>query len=304
MDDEKLIQQWLKGELSKEEVKAFEAMEEAPFYKDIIQDAQHFKASNFSKVDDFDTFKRKVIQPHAQIEKGKVIWLRPLLRIASVVVVALGLFYFFLFDNATEVQTMVAEKTTVELPDASRVVLNAASQIRFDAADWQNNRVVKLDGEAFFDVEKGAKFDVETSEGTVSVLGTEFNVKQRGNFFEVACYEGTVRVVSNGRTEILKVGDSFTSFDSTVYTDTTDHKEPQWTVNKSYFERIPVAEVFSELERQYGITVVLEDVDPSQLFTGGFAHDNLKNAVLAVGEPLGLEYEILKGTTVRFNKRD
>ena len=44
---------------------------------------------------------------------------------------------------------------------------------------WKNERSVNLDGEGFFKVAKGSKFDVETSAGTVSVVGTQFNVKNR-----------------------------------------------------------------------------------------------------------------------------
>ncbi|TAI48095.1 FecR family protein [Flagellimonas allohymeniacidonis] len=302
MDQENLIQKWLLDELSKEESKAFDAMEDAPFYKSIINDAAQFKASHFSTVDDFETFKERVISPDPKVRK--IQWIKPILRIASVAVLFFGLYYYFLFNPVTEVQTEVAQKTIIELPDASQVVLNALSEVSYDKNAWGTKREIKLEGEAFFDVAKGAKFDVVTSKGTISVLGTEFNVKQRGTFFEVACFEGTVRVVTNRHTEILQAGDNFKLFDGEMITGKNSFDEPQWTKNTSYFQRTPLKEVFAELERQYNVTITFENVDAEQLFTGGFVHSDLETALAAISEPLDLNYQILKPNTVRFSKRD
>ncbi len=302
MDQEKLIQKWLLEELSEKESKAFDALEDASFYKDIIEDAERFKASHFSTVEDFETFKKRVIAPDPKVKRLE--WFRPMLRIASVAVVLFGLYYFFIFNQPTEVQTLIAQKTTIELPDASQVVLNALSEVSYNERKWDTKREIKLEGEAFFDVAKGAKFDVVTPKGTVSVLGTEFNVKQRGAFFEVACFEGTVRVVANGHTEILEVGDNFKLFNGEVTTGKNSFDEPQWTKNSSYFQRTPLFEVFAELERQYNVTLTFENVNSNQLFTGGFVHNNLETALKAISEPLDLNYQILKPNEVRFSKRE
>lgn len=300
MDKDNLIQKWLLEELSEEERKAFDALENAPFYKDIINEATRFKASNFSKVDDFDTFKNKVVATDTKVRK--LHWTKPLLRIASIVVVAFGLYFFFTLNKLTEVETLVAEKTTIELPDTSKVVLNALSEVTYNEKEWDSKREIKLEGEAFFDVAKGAKFDVVTTNGTASVLGTEFNVKQRGTFFEVACFEGTVRVETSERTEILQAGDNFKVFDGQAIAGKNSYTEPQWTKNTSYFQRVPVSEVFAELERQYSVAVTVENVDSHELFTGAFNHDNLQDALLAISEPLGLDHQILNRNTVRFSK--
>ncbi|PRX55218.1 FecR family protein [Flagellimonas meridianipacifica] len=302
MEQETLIQKWLLEDLSVEESKAFDALEDAPFYKGIIDDAAQFKASNFSKIDDFETFKARLITTDPKVRKLQGI--KPMLRIASVAVILFGLSYFFLFSNPTEVQTLAAQKTTIELADASQVVLNALSEISYDENKWDTQREIKLEGEAFFDVAKGAKFDVVTSEGTVSVLGTEFNVKQRGSFFEVACFEGTVRVVTDEHTQILQAGDNFRLFDGEMATGKNSYEEPQWTKNKSYFKRVPVSEVFAELERQYQVSIIFENIDTNQLFTGIFLHDDLNTALMSVSEPLDLHYQILKPNTVRFTGRE
>jgi transmembrane sensor len=42
--------------------------------------------------------------------------------------------------------------------------------------DWSKERTLSLEGEAFFEVQKGSKFSVVTSDGIVEVLGTSFDV--------------------------------------------------------------------------------------------------------------------------------
>jgi ferric-dicitrate binding protein FerR (iron transport regulator) len=67
---------------------------------------------------------------------------------------------------------------TLTLADGTVVMINAASRLRFPSAFPGDERRVYLEGEALFRVERdaGRPFFVETADGTVKVLGTEFNV--------------------------------------------------------------------------------------------------------------------------------
>ena len=71
---------------------------------------------------------------------------------------------------------------------------SAGSELNYNASKWGEKRELELKGEAFFDVEKGKRFDVNTELGKISVLGTEFNVLSRDSIFKVSCYEGLVQV--------------------------------------------------------------------------------------------------------------
>lgn len=297
MDKEYLIQKWLTDELSEQEMKAFKQLEEYPELTGIVVNAQYFKASEFSTVDDFKTFSERLEKNTVPVRKLN--WVKPFLRIASVFVVGLALSYFFLFNRDVEIQTLAGEKTTIELPDASTVVVNALSEISYSKDKWKDERKVQLEGEAFFKVAKGAKFDVVTSEGIVSVVGTQFNVKQRGEYFEVKCFEGIVKVTSQNTSELLKAGDSYRFSNGTALLGKTVYQNPQWTKNVSSFERVSLTEVIAELERQYNVKVRMENVDADRLFTGGFVHDSLENALKSISEPLNLGYSIESTNTVR-----
>ncbi len=210
----------------------------------------------------------------------------------------------FFLNAATTIETAIGEKITIVLPDASTVNMNAASELRYVKKGWENHRQIKLIGEAFFDVAKGSAFDVVTSEGTITVLGTEFNVKQRETALEVVCFEGKVRVTAGGFTEILEVGDQFFWRKGTIRLLKTQEVLPSWTKNVSSFERAPFEEVLKELERHFKIQVKYEGKGQEEaLFTGGFEHDNLENAIRSITEPMGLSFTI-NNNTVTLNHRE
>ncbi len=289
MIEDDLLRKWLNDELTDAEKNAFSKQEDFAFNQEIIDKARYFKASKFSEPEDFEIFK-KGYQNRSGVKR--VNWIKPLLQIAALLVVFLGVYFTFFDNDLVEEQTLVSEKATIELPDLSEVILNADTKITYDSDAWDSKRRLNLRGEAYFKVAKGQTFDVITESGVVSVVGTEFNVKARGNYFEVKCYEGIVKVASDTITRRLLASDTFRILNSIFSEDKTNDIVPQWTINKSRFKAVPLEEVINELERQYNIKVSLKDTNTMRLFTGGFAHSNLENALTAVTEPMNLTFEI------------
>ena len=78
-----------------------------------------------------------------------------------------------------EIQVPLGSKTTLILPDQSRVILNAGSTLKYNADFGRKSREVRLSGEAYFDVAKDMKrtFIVKTEYINIKALGTAFNVK-------------------------------------------------------------------------------------------------------------------------------
>ena len=290
MEKDYLLDKWLNQGLNEAEMEEFRQREDYDELVAILENARRFKASNFSGVGDFEHFS---VESSEEVSPQKGIsWIRPILRIAAVLVLGVAVFYFLSRDNATVIQTIAAEKKTIDLPDASSVVVNALSEIRFYEDSWSENRVIELKGEAFFDVVTGSSFIVNTSKGMVRVLGTEFNVKERPNYFEVYCYEGRVEVSNDSILEVLEVGEHLRLSGGQLELGKHAVLKPGWTKNISNFKRVPFAEVIDELERQYNVDIRLNKVDPSVLFTGAFVHDQLENALKSVTEPLDLQYTI------------
>jgi ferric-dicitrate binding protein FerR (iron transport regulator) len=302
MDEKTLLEKWLSNSLSDAEKEAFENADVFPFYKQLVEDASHFKASHFSRAADFETLRKKLPSQGTPVRKlSPATWL---LRIASIFVLGFALYYFAVYNPEVRVETLAGQKTSIELPDASLMVLNAMSEVAYTPKKWEKERSLQLQGEAFFDVAKGSRFEVITSLGTVAVLGTEFNVKQRDSIFEVICYEGIVKVVSGQLEKELRAGDRLRYTNGKMLLSKTASEGPQWTQNISEFQETPLKEVIEELQRQYGIRVELIDVKGDTLFTGGFVHEDLENALRSIAQPLGLDFQINDSKVITLRPRE
>jgi transmembrane sensor len=297
MDKEYLIKKWLDNELSETETEAFNALEDAALYKEIIQEAKRFGGAVHAKVAPFDTIDRQL--EHKKSPSVK--WLQIALRIAAVFIVSIAVFTLLDEDKINTFNTKYAQNETITLPDNSIVKLNQQSQLEYNVSNWDKKRTLELKGEAFFDVEKGKRFDVNTEFGSVSVLGTEFNILSRDSIFKVSCYEGLVAVFYGSENIKLPAGTEFVLTSGNAEKTDIVIAEPYWLRDMSVFKNASIDTVFKEIENQFGITILNTYDNEKVMFTGAFEHNNLENALKAVTQPLNLEYEITsnKAVTIR-----
>jgi len=288
---ENYLAKWLNNELSEEELAEFKKSAEYASYQKIADASKKMQGPEFNMDQAWQRFKG-----NKGAKDTKVIPLHPFkqfLRVAAVIAVLLCGSYFYLNSLDSTFTTQLAEQSEVVLPDASEVILNAGSELSFSEKKWDDNRNVKLDGEAFFKVAKGKKFTVYTDAGTVAVLGTQFNVENRNGFFEVSCYEGLVSVSFNGKEIKLPAGNSFVAIEGKIQeTNVPKNSQPSWMQNESTFKSIPLKYVFAEFERQFNVTVELKNVDTEQLFTGTFNNTQIKLALESISTPSQIRYKL------------
>ncbi len=289
--EETIIARWLSGSLSPEESDAFEKSGEVEDYKRIIRATDRFIKPAFAK----EALREKVLTAIDR-PRGRVIALKKWYYVAAAsiaVLFALGLFF-----NEVSYTAEPGEKLSVILPDGSKVALNAGSRLTRSRFFWSSHRKVALEyGEGFFEVEKGEGFQVVTQTGNIDVLGTKFNIKNRGRIFEVACYEGKVQfeeAVTKSRA-ILEKGQQIVRLANGFERDTTLGTSPVWLKGQSVFENVPLFQVLEELETQYGYAFDRNGVDISKNFTGSFVHTDLQIALMAVLVPMGIDYEVAEG---------
>ena len=290
MNKENLLVKWLEGDLNDVELKEFLRLENYKSYKKLYQYAHHFKSPLVDKQKEYARFKSKTIDTISLQEDLN--WWRPMLKIAAIFVLGLGIYLTFFNQELTKVKTSAAEQTNILLPYYSDVVINAASFIKYDEKGWDKKRKVFLQGEAFFKVAKGVTFEVKTDLGIVTVLGTQFNVKQRGKLFEVQCFEGLVNVKINKSDLMLRAGETVRFFEKKIIMGITSLTHPSWVDGKSIFESILYSEVLAEFERQFDVTIVTENVDAEKLFTGSFTNNNMELALKSITQPFKLTYNI------------
>jgi len=207
---------------------------------------------------------------------------------AAILVLFIGLYQTFVFSNS--IKTGYGNLESIALPDDSRVTLNAKSSVDFPNF-FQCNRTVRLNGEAYFEVEKGSTFTVETPQGNVKVLGTKFNVISRPGFFEVACYEGKVKVMANDQSVILTVGNSIRFYDSqSEKWDNSADRKPLWLDGESAFRNVPLQFVLAQFETQYDREVVFPSAYGQIKFSGSFTNKDENIALQSICIPMKLKY--------------
>jgi ferric-dicitrate binding protein FerR (iron transport regulator) len=300
MKKEKEILKWLNDDLSKKEMKDLKQSEDLQTLEKIAHYASQLEAPKVDAQAALETFKAR---NHSKNKpKVRTINFKTFYRVAAVLVLALTSGYLFFYNNNTSFETQIAQRKIFTLPDNSEVVLNAVSKISFNEKKWANNRTLTLEGEAFFKVKKGQTFSVKTTDGIVTVLGTQFNVKERKNYFEVRCYEGLVSVTHNNNTTKLPPGKTFRVINGTIENvEDFNAQNPSWIQQESSFNNIPLDQVITELERQYDLKIKVKGVDTSKLFTGSFTHTDKEIALQAVTIPLKLSYKIEGKTIIFYN---
>jgi ferric-dicitrate binding protein FerR (iron transport regulator) len=184
------------------------------------------------------------------------------------------------------------------LPDSSRVTLNAGTVIEHKQNGWNRKRVVKLKGEALFDVKKTkTDFVVLAGKHSVRVVGTRFNVYFRNNILDVKCISGSVEVVTeNNQKQLLNAGQGVRFEPETESLRevriNTDRVE-SWTMGEYYFSQSPLSLVFDEMERQFNMKIIARGFEPQKrIYTGYFSNHEVNAALYLVCTPMGLTYSI------------
>jgi len=301
MEDKNNILKWLNRETSDEELARLQESKDFKTLEKIAHYASQIETPKVNVDKSLEDFK---LRTQKTAKKGRVIPFnfKQLYKYAAAIIVLFTTSYFLFFNNETSFKTKFAQTKTFQLPDNSEVVLNANSEITFDKKEWESNRHLTLNGEAFFKVQKGKKFTVLTDIGEVTVLGTKFNVKERVNYFEVKTYEGLVSVAYKDTLVKLSKGTIFKVVNGTIDTvNTFNIKENSWLQKESNFKSIALRFVLKEIENQFGYTIETKDIDLDILYSGGFTHADVNIALQSVTIPLQLSYKIEGEKIIIFN---
>ena len=197
--------------------------------------------------------------------------IKPLLRVAAaaILLVMAGLWYNRGYD-ATEmatISTQATEKTTIDLPDGSRVWLNEHSVLHY--ATKFDKREVRLEGEAFFEVAKkdGQNFEIIAGDSKTTVLGTSFNVRAypEEEYVEVAVETGKVHFTSLQKKEekvILKKSEYAVLTKITkkvVKQQGTQPNAKAWKNEALYLGEVKMEQAVEALERYFAVNITVKD---------------------------------------------
>ncbi len=323
-----LIYKELKGIISQEETKDLRAWEKQSSENQITSEEIRqvwIESENYElpfELDheaDFAKMKSTITTSNTPT---KVVTMRPrrlwLQAVAAAVIVLLGATFSFqnYFQDETEWELVEAnsEIKELQLADGSKVWLNAGSTLSYPAEFSATERPIKLTGEAFFEVSKDANrpFQVTTNRTTVTVLGTEFNVRDIADekTFEVAVQEGKVRVQKNESSQKVILVKN----EKAVYDEKNDSLEKvndknlnaiSWKRKSLKFQNTTLENALSTLENQFNININLENKGLKKCSISGryktttpifdLLRDLTSNQKIEVKKLSETEYELIGG---------
>jgi len=225
-----------------------------------------------------------------------------LLRIAAAIALLIGLGASLNYfagqggeENWVSQQTQANRIQTYTLSDGSTITLNQNSQLEYPEVFSGDQRIVKLQGEAFFDIarDEAKPFMIQTDQAVVKVLGTSFNVRsyQEEDEIEVTVRSGKVQFEMEEVAEkmILQAADCYRYHkkEKTVQKEKDEEMNAlSWQTKRLAFVKTPLETVLTKLEKYYNIKISVQD-------------QNLKNCRFTAkfdATPLADVLEILKAS--------
>ena len=205
--------------------------------------------------------------------------------------------------------TARGETYMVVLPDKSKVWLNAASSLIYNTnINISKERVVSLEGEAYFEVakDKARPFVVISKGQEIEVLGTHFNVNAYDDEPAIATtlLEGSVQVAAGENKQILKPGFQAINNKGSIKIKQADVETAvDWKEGDFYFENADFRSVMRKISRWYDVEIIYDPSVPETITSNGVIPRNNKlSAVLKSIENSGQVHFKIEGKKIYVTK--
>lgn len=240
-------------------------------------------------------------------------WAYSFAAILTVLIVS-GLLIFMDTRPVLEYEVLAerGQKSTVILPDGSKVWLNSASKICYSSDFNKKNRDIILEGEAYFEVAKNKKipFVVKASGLEVTAVGTQFNVR---NYLEestvsATLVEGRVLACSKEQSAYLDYGqeavlERSSGVMSTAMASDLQHLVP-WRSSEILLSDESLEQLAKGLSRMYNVDVLFKSEDiKAYTYTGLIRNNSLNNVLELVSNTSPVDY-VLEGNVIVFSERE
>lgn len=256
-----------------------------------------------------------------QTAKKKNYFIREFLKVASVVVITVGVTAALFSvgkdkdDVNVAMQTITVpagQRVNLDLPDGSNVWLNAGTRMQYPVSFMKDKREVILDGEAYFEVARNEKcpFVVRTHAMDIEVLGTKFNVEAYSaeRTFATSLMQGKVRVKSpvNEKLAVVLLPHYKTVLKDgkLVVSKIDDYNVYRWKEGLYCFKNKPFARIMEDLERYYDLKIQLDKKSiEGVVLTGKFRiSDGLDYALRVLQKDVAFTYRRDKDNDIIYIK--
>lgn len=248
---------------------------------------------------------------------------RGTVRAAIAVGILFGIYFSFRYlqQRATvTIETAYGETKTVTLPDSSVVILNAHASLTYPKY-WRSSktRELTLNGEGYFHVRHlnkdpnairpGERFIVHTGQVDVEVLGTSFDVKQKGPLASILLETGSVRLTLRKMQHslLMRPGDRIL-YDASARQIRRSRVQAGDFISWIHHEMILKGEnlqvIAQMLHDYYGVHIVLQGDHLEQMkMEGTLLLDSMPDVLFALSTAMNLKIEH-HGDTIIIQKRD
>lgn len=262
-----------------------------------LASSTHSPQGKFSAEESYGLLQKR-LQPTSR-SRRKILSIR-YAAVAAGLVLLLGFGWMF-YSYQSPVRMLLAntsnETQRILLPDGSEVILNRHSSLRFPES-FGSERIVELNGEAYFEVSKNPEkpFRVKAGGITVSVLGTHFNVDAypADSLVETTLLEGSVAVSdnSNGKKLILKPNETAIyrkqSGSLTMETAKDADNEICWREGILSFSDAPMDEIARNLSHHFNVTIRIQgETLRNYKMNARFKHGETLEEILETLSPIG-----------------
>jgi len=280
IDYDCLIIKYLSGEATENEKIALdEAMScDDALYQDFMQKKRLYNITSQINVQDFDASSAYTYFLENTTEETKSITLKPktlryTLQIAASVALLISSWFLYTHLNsrpdALQVATVneIIEKVMV---DSSTISLNKKSKIVYNKNYGNDNRIVQLEGEAFFDIKHDQQhpFTVKTSDLVITDIGTSFNINSNkdNNKIIVTVESGIVKVenIEGTQSVIINKGERAEYLKKEKILRKTVNKEYNyvaWKTKTLVFKDARLQDVMRDLQEYYNTKIELQNPD-------------------------------------------
>ena len=288
--NQNLLLKYISGKASqreKEEVASWMDADAANL-KEFMSLRKSYDAFFWQDADELKAGQGRVLSLHVLIVK--------VMRIAAIFVLAFGLSYILiqtLQKEKVEMQTVgvpAGQRTQVTLADGTMVWVNGKSKLTFPSQFGSRMRKVKLDGEAYFEVQKDPEKQfivVTTHQSAIKVLGTKFNVKAYKDSEEITTtlIEGKIHFEFNNTAQkpqyIMMAPGQKLIYNSqsgrTELYSTSGEGELAWKDGVIVFKQASLKDALEILADRYDVEFVIrQNVPDDDLFSGTFTSRSLE----------------------------
>ena len=204
------------------------------------------------------------------------------------------------------ISTPAGGQYQVNLPDGSKVWLNAMSSIKYPTLFSRNERRIILKGEAYFEVAKDQNRPfIVASNGAgkaqeVTVLGTHFNINSYADepAIKTTLLEGSVKVESGTASKVLRSGQQSAVSDRILVSELDVNQFVDWKNGNFYFNDENIESIMRRLARWYDIDVVYQGSIPDAVFGAEISRAKKLSEVLKGLETAGKIHFKIEGRRV------